>query len=85
MVTSNKEEEHPSSGHTNENGKILMIIGILLPKLFWPTARKNVLVIEENFWNSRLKAENLQNFWDHKDNSFKQWKARKNFVDRMIF
>ena len=34
MVTSNKEEEHPSSGHTNENGKILMKIGILLPKLF---------------------------------------------------
>ena len=26
---------------------------------------KNVLVIEKNFWNSRLKAENLQNFWDH--------------------
>ena len=24
-----------------------------------------VLVIEKNFWNSRLKAENLQNFWDH--------------------
>ena len=39
--------------------------GILLPKLFWPTARKNVLVIEKNFWNSRLKAENSQNFWDH--------------------
>ena len=24
-----------------------------------------VLVIEKNFWNSRLKAENLQKFWDH--------------------
>ena len=23
------------------------------------------LVIEKNFWNSRLKAEKLQNFWDH--------------------
>ena len=23
------------------------------------------LVIEKNYWNSRLKAENLQNFWDH--------------------
>ena len=34
--------------------------GILLPKLFWPTVRKIVLVIEKNFWNSRLKAENLQ-------------------------
>ena len=26
---------------------------------------KIVRVIEKNFWNSRLKAENLQNFWDH--------------------
>ena len=32
--------------------------GILLPKLFWPTAlwEKIVLEIEKNFWNSRLKA-----------------------------
>ena len=29
--------------------------------LLW---EKIVLVIEKNFWNSRLKAENLQNFWD---------------------
>ena len=27
--------------------------------------KKIVLVIEKNFWNSRLKAENLQKFWDH--------------------
>ena len=30
--------------------------------LLW---EKIILVIEKNFWNSRLKAENLQNFWDH--------------------
>ena len=30
--------------------------------LLW---EKIVLVIEKNFWNSRLKAEKLQNFWDH--------------------
>ena len=30
--------------------------------LLW---EKIVLLIEKNFWNSRLKAENLQNFWDH--------------------
>ena len=30
--------------------------------LLW---EKNVLVIEKNFWNSRLKAKNLPNFWDH--------------------
>ena len=29
--------------------------------LLW---EKNVLVIEKNFWNSRL-ASNLQKFWDH--------------------
>ena len=42
-----------------------LINGILLPKLFWPPVRKKVLVIEKNYWNSRLKAENLQNSWDH--------------------
>jgi hypothetical protein len=26
---------------------------------------KIVLVIEKNFWNSRLKAESFQNSWDH--------------------
>ena len=30
--------------------------------LLW---EKMVLVIEKNFWNSRLKEENLQNVWDH--------------------
>ena len=30
--------------------------------LLW---EKIVVVIEKIFWNSRLKAENLQNFWDH--------------------
>ena len=40
--------------------------GILLPKLFHDLLwEKIVLVIEKNFWNSRLKAKNLQNFWDH--------------------
>ena len=32
--------------------------GIFLPKLFWPIVRK--IVIEKNFWNSTLKAKNLQ-------------------------
>ena len=30
--------------------------------LLW---EKIVLVIEKNFWNSRLKVKNLQNFWNH--------------------
>ena len=37
---------------------------------------KNVLMIEKNFWNLRLKAKNLQNFWDHLNNLFKLWKVR---------
>ena len=39
--------------------------GILLPKLFSPTVRKNCSSDRERFGNSRLKAENLQNIWDH--------------------
>ena len=49
---------------------------ILLSKLIWPIVGKNVFVIVKNFWNSRLKAEDLQKFWDHSNNSFKQWKVR---------
>ena len=59
--------------------------GILLPKLFWPTVRKIVLVIEKNFWNSRLKAENLQISWDCLNNLFKQWKVRTISGNRMFF
>ena len=51
------------SGHRQH--MMRKVHGILLPKLFWPTVRKIVLVIMKNFWNSRLKAENLQTFWDH--------------------
>ena len=43
-------------------------IGILLPNCFDLMWEKNVLVIEKNFWNSRLKAENFQIFWDHQNN-----------------
>jgi hypothetical protein len=50
--------------------------------LLW---EKNVLVIEKNFWNSRLKAENLQNVSDHLNNLFKQWKVRTTFGNRMLF
>ena len=59
--------------------------GILLPNLFWPTVRKNCSSDRENFWNSRLKAENFQNFWDHLNNLFKQWKVRTTSGNRMLF
>ena len=40
-----------------------LCFGILFSKLFWPSVRKkNVLVIEKNFWNWRRKAENSQKF-----------------------
>ena len=40
--------------------------GILLPKLFWSTVRKNWSTDrKKNFWKLRPKAENFQNFWDH--------------------
>ena len=41
---------------------------------------KNVLAIEIFFWNSRLKTNNLQTFWDHKNNLFKQLKVRTIFA-----
>jgi hypothetical protein len=50
--------------------------------LLW---EKIVQVIEKNFWNSRLKAENFQKFWDHSNNSFKQWKVRTIFGKVHIF
>ena len=50
--------------------------------LLW---EKNVLVIGKNFWNSRLKAETLQNFWDCKNNLSKQWKVRTIFGNRILF
>ena len=36
--------------------------GILLPKLFWPTVRKNCSSDREKLWNSRLKTKNMKNF-----------------------
>ena len=39
--------------------------GILLPKLFWPPVRNNCSSDQEELWNSRMKARNLQTFWDH--------------------
>ena len=59
--------------------------GILLQNwsdLLW---EKIVLVIEENFWNSRLKAESFQKFWDHLNNLFKQWKVRTISGNIMLF
>ena len=47
--------------------------------LLW---EKIVLVIEKIIF---LKAENLQTFWDHLNNLFKQWKVRTISGNRMLF
>ena len=54
-------------------------------KNVWQLWEKNVLVIEKIFWNSRLKAENLQKLWYHLNNLFKQWKVWTIFGNRMLF
>ena len=41
----------------------VLVFGILLPKLFWPTVRKNYSSDREKLL--KFEAENLQNFWDH--------------------
>jgi hypothetical protein len=48
--------------------------------LLW---EKNVLMIKKNFWSSKLKAENLQNVWDHSNTLFKQGKFR-NFLNLFL-
>ena len=39
--------------------------GILLPKLFWPTARKNCSSDREKLLKFKAEDQDLQNFWDH--------------------
>ena len=57
----------------------------LLFGILWPNVRKKILLIEKDFWNLWLKAENLQNVWDHENNLFKQWKVRTIFGSRMLY
>ena len=53
------------------------INGILLPKLVWPTVRKNCSI-------DREKNLKFANIWDFLNNLFKQWKF-KTFGSRMLF
>ena len=61
------------------------MFGILLPKLFWPTVRKNC----SNDWEKCLKFEaegqEFAKFLRSLDNLFKQWKVRTIFDNRMLF
>ena len=59
--------------------------GILLPKLFWLTVRKKILVIEKNFWNKRMKAKNLQIFEVTRTIYSNSERSVPNFWNRMLF
>ena len=39
--------------------------GILLPKLFWPTVRKNYSSDREKFLKSEAEGREFAIFWDH--------------------
>ena len=41
--------------------------------------KKIVLLIEKNFWNLRLKPENLEKFWDHQNIFFQSVKGQNHF------
>ena len=56
--------------------------GILLPKLIWRTLGKNCSNDRESV---RLKAKNLQEFWDQANNLLKQWKVRTIFNFKMRY
>ena len=56
-----RDADKTAQSTMGKNNSIKFGNGILLSKLW----EKIVLVIEKNFWNSRLKAENLQNCWNH--------------------
>ena len=53
--------------------------GILFPKLFWPTVKKKCSSDWETLLKFEAEGRDLQNFWDHKNNFFKQWKVRTIF------
>ena len=60
----------------NESWKYLNRNGILFPKIFWPSLRKNCSSDGEFFFEIRDgRSENLQNFWDYQNN----------FWNRMLF
>jgi hypothetical protein len=59
--------------------------GILFPKLFRPAMSKSCSSDWEKLWNSRLKAETLQNCWDHYNNLLDQWKVRTIFETERFF
>ena len=68
-----------SAKNACQSGKEMVFCFQNCSDLLW---EKSVVVIEKNFWNSSLKTKNLQKFWDHLNNLFKQWIGPNNFWNR---
>ena len=58
--------------------------GILLPKLFWPTVRKNCSSDREKSLKFEAKGQEFAKFLRWLE-QFKQWKVRQIFGNRMLF
>ena len=70
---------------------IARLCGGMLPLIFYQNCsddllwEKIVLKWSRFFGDSRLKAENLQNYWDYYNNLFKWWNVGILFGNRMLF
>ena len=53
--------------------------GILLPKLFWPTVRKNVLVIEKKLLYFEAEGREFAKFLRSLEQSIQAMKGQNNF------
>ena len=53
--------------------------GILLPKLFWPTVRKNCSSDQENFWNSRAEGQEFAKILRSLEQFVRTVKGQNNF------
>ena len=62
-----------------------ILYGILLPKLFWPTVRKNCSSDREKLLKFEAEGREFSKFLRSLENLFKQWKVRTIFGNRMLF
>ena len=60
--------------------------GILLPKLFWPTVRKNCSSDREKLLKFEAEGQEFEKIFEStRTIYFKQWKVRTIFGNRMLF
>ena len=85
LQMSNHHDRDPCGQQYREPAKLVIWIHIWNEWKIkqWYFFSKIVLIYWEKkialftkLWNSRLKAKNLQTFWNHWNNLFKQWKVR---------